>query len=90
MYPLTSFLRLARTGTSTSDSSDSHELSVKEGILESLPSSQRGKIKQYNVFKLLCEKFYDKKLCFLTYSRSWEVAWNHCKLSRSLYDLEAG
>lgn len=53
------FLGMACADASTSVSGDSCLLSIKKGILLSLPSCLCDHVEQYNVFELLCNSRYD-------------------------------
>lgn len=65
--------RLVCAGPSVSDSGDSRVMSVKKGMLLSLPSHVCGHIVQYNLFERLCDSFYDMNLGCLAYDRFQEV-----------------
>lgn len=64
--------RVACDGHSVSVFGDSRVLSVKKGILVSLPSCLRSHIEQFNVFELLQNTGYDVILSFLGHSRARE------------------
>lgn len=83
-----SFLGLACAGTITSVSDESRVLSVKKGILVSLPSRLRSHIEQYNLFEFLCDSGYDLSLGFLAYSRFSYGDWSPCESSWYPYDFD--
>lgn len=65
VFAFTLFLGLAFTGSSASVSCHSCILSLKKGIMVSLPSRLRGHIEHYNGLELLGDSGYDMNLSFL-------------------------